>query len=103
MGTSLSVPFLSAEHQRKPVEPLCHTIEEIDRAVRGLPCVLTDNREALIALGFERMYPQCVSGYESYLWVRSVDAESLYGSSRGHKRLVMQRAYLNRPHGTRHA
>jgi hypothetical protein len=102
MGTSSSVPFLNAEHERKPVEPLYHTIEEIDCAVRRLPCVPTDNREALVALGFERMYPRCVSGYESHLWVRSVDAESLYGSSRRHKRLVMQRAYLHRPHGTRH-
>jgi hypothetical protein len=81
---------------------LFHTIEEIGCAARRLPCVPTDNGEALIALGFERTYPQCVLGYESHLWVRSVDTESLYGSSRGHKRLVMQRAYLNRPRGTHH-
>jgi hypothetical protein len=84
------------------VERLCHTIEEIDWAARRLACVPTDNREALTALGFERMHPHCASGYESHLWVRSVDADSLYGSSGGHKRHVVQRAYLNRPRGTRH-
>ena len=79
------------------METVCHTIEEIERAARRLPCVATDNREALTALGFELMYPQCVSGYESHLWVRSVDAGS--APSSGQNTLVIQRAFLGATRG----
>ena len=85
------------------METLCHTIEEIDRAARILMCVPTDNRDALIALGFERMYPQCASGYESHLWVRAIDAGGRYDATTGRKKLVMQRAYLDRPRRPRSA
>jgi hypothetical protein len=34
---------------------------------------LTDNRNALLALGFERAYPQVPQGYDSTIWERSVE------------------------------
>jgi hypothetical protein len=80
------------------VETLCHTREEIERLAIRLPCVPTDNRDALLELGFERMYPQAASGYESRMWVRSVDSGYI-GSATGRK-LVVQRAFLDGPHIT---
>jgi hypothetical protein len=74
------------------MDTLCHTREEIERLAFRLPCVPTDNRDALVALGFERMYPQAASGYDSHLWMRSVDS----GSRTGGRRLIVQRAFLDR-------
>jgi hypothetical protein len=83
------------------VETLCHTREEIERLAMRLPCVPTDNRDALLELGFERMYPQAASGYESRLWSRSVDSGYI-GSATGRK-LIHQRAFLDTPHANRHS
>jgi hypothetical protein len=75
------------------MDALCHTREEIERVAMRLPCVPTDNRDALIELGFERMYPETASGYESRLWTRSVDS-GYVGSGSGRK-LIIQRAFLD--------
>jgi hypothetical protein len=75
------------------MRPVCHEPEEIERAALRLPCVPTDNLDALVALGFERMYPKAASGYESHLWARSVD--SGYNSPRTGRKLIVQRAYLD--------
>lgn len=75
------------------MDALCHTQDEIDRLASRLPCVPTDNRAALLALGFERQYPQVVSGYESHLWVRSVDSRN--AGSAGYRKLILQRAFLD--------
>lgn len=76
------------------MDALCHTQEEIERLAFRLSCVPTDNRDALVALGFERMYPQAVSGYDSHLWTRSVD--SGYSAAQGMhgRKLIVQRAFL---------
>jgi hypothetical protein len=79
---------------------LCHTQEEIERLAFRLSCVPTDNRDALVALGFQRMYPQAASGYDSHLWMRSVD--SGYSGSIG-RRLIVQRAFLDAPAARRKA
>ena len=71
----------------------CHSAEEIERAANRLPCVPTDNEAALIALGFEPMYPQENSGYYSHLWSRVVDARV---APNGQRSLIIQRAYLER-------
>jgi hypothetical protein len=73
------------------MDTLCHTQEEIARLAFRLPCVPTDNRDALVALGFERMYPQANSGYDSHLWTRSVDS----GGHAGARKLIVQRAFLD--------
>ena len=75
------------------METFCHTREEIERLAFRLPCVPTDNRDALIALGFERMYPQAASGYDSRLWMRSVAS----GCTTGARKLIVQRAFLDAP------
>jgi len=75
------------------MDALFHRREDIERALVRLHCVPTDNREALLALGFEPMYPEATKGYESHLWVRSID--SGHGSSlRNGRKLVLQRAFL---------
>jgi hypothetical protein len=75
------------------MDSIFHSREEIERALRRLHCVPTDNRDALLALGFQRMYPQVKSGYHSHLWVRSVDAGYSSSLCNGRK-LIMQRAFL---------
>lgn len=70
---------------------LCRTKEEIERIASRLPCVPTDNFDAMMALGFERLYPQTASGYVSHLWARSVELRSIAGA----RKLVVQRAFLN--------
>ena len=75
------------------MDALFHSREEIESALLRLHCVPTDNREALLALGFAPMYPKATKGYESRLWVRSID--SGYDSSLGNgRKLVLQRAFL---------
>jgi hypothetical protein len=83
------------------MDAICHSREEIERAAQRLHCVPTDNRDALIALGFERMYPQVVSGYESHLWMRPVDSGYNGGSTRNGRKLIIQRAFLDGPSVTR--
>ena len=66
---------------------------EIEQALRRLYCVPTDNRDALVALGFQRIYPQVASGCDSHLWARSV--ASGYGSPLCNAgKFVIQRAFL---------
>lgn len=77
------------------MDTLCHTQEEIERLAFRLPCVPTDNRDALVALGFERMYPQAASGYDSHLWMRSVDSGYNGGASGNARKLIVQRAFLD--------
>jgi hypothetical protein len=75
------------------MDALFHSREEIERGLRRLHCVPTDNRDALLALGFQRIYPQASSGNDSHLWVRSID--SGWGSAFGQgRKLLMQRAFL---------
>jgi len=75
------------------MDALFHSREEIERALLRLHCVPTDNRDALLALGFEPMCPQITTGYKSRLWVRSID--SGYGSAQSNgRKLVLQRAFL---------
>ena len=73
---------------------LFHSKDEIEHAALRLHCVPTDNRDALISLGFEPMYPQIASRYDSHLWARVVESNGSAGRSKGRK-LVVQRAYLS--------
>jgi hypothetical protein len=79
------------------VNAIFYNREQIEWAVVRLHCVPTDNHDALLSLGFERMYPQVTSGYESHLWVRSVDSDYNAGTERHGRKLVVQRAYLYGP------
>ncbi len=63
--------------------------EEIERVlVLGL-APITNNRSALLALGFARAFPDAVSGYEPTVWERA------NGRPQGSKRASgRERAYL---------
>jgi hypothetical protein len=57
---------------------------------RGLSPI-TDNRNALLELGFERAYPHIRGGYESTVWERSIERRRKHD---GYRVLVRERAYL---------
>jgi len=75
------------------MDALFHSREDIENALVRLHCVPTDNREALLALGFVPMYPQIAKGYKSRLWVRSIDPGCNSSLHNGRK-LILQRAFL---------
>jgi hypothetical protein len=57
---------------------------------RGLS-PLTDNPDALLALGFERAYPQARNGYDATIWERTIDH---HRRPDGHRVLARERAFL---------
>jgi hypothetical protein len=70
---------------------VAHLPEELVALLRrGLPPV-TDNLNALLALGFERAYPQVPVGYESTIWERSIEHHC---RPDGLRVLARERAYL---------
>ena len=78
---------------RKPGETqaVVHSIESIAAMLRRGLAPLTDNRDALLELGFERAYPQLRRGYEAMIWERSVE---LPGRLEGRRAFVRERAFL---------
>jgi hypothetical protein len=74
------------------VRAIVHTIAEIDALLRRGLTPITDNRSALVELGFERAYPHVVRGYDSTVWQRAINAETR--SRDGKRMLVRQRAFL---------
>jgi len=56
---------------------------------RGLT-PLTDNQDALQALGFERAYPQARKGYDATIWERTIDRRRPDGL----RVLARERAFL---------
>ncbi len=71
---------------------IVHTIADIDDLLRRGLTPITDNRSALVELGFERAYPHVVHGYDSTIWERAINAETR--SRDGKRMLVRQRAFL---------
>jgi hypothetical protein len=70
---------------------IVQSAEELVAILRRGLCPLTDNRDALMALGFERAYPHVRGGYESTIWERSVERDR---RSDGRRALARERAYL---------
>ena len=56
---------------------------------RGLS-PLTDNQDALLALGFARAYPQARKGYDATIWERAIDRRR----PDGFRVLARERAFL---------
>ncbi len=52
---------------------IVHSAAGIEDLLRRGLTPITDNKEALLGLGFERAYPRIRSGYESTIWERSID------------------------------
>lgn len=71
---------------------IVHSTADIENLLhRGLTPI-TDNRAALLELGFQRAYPQIVRGYDATIWERAVDAATR--ARDGQRMLVRQRALL---------
>jgi hypothetical protein len=73
---------------------IVHTSPEIEYLLQRGLTPITGNRSALLALGFERAYPQIARGYEATIWERAV--ETTRRSRDGARMLVRQRAILER-------
>jgi hypothetical protein len=73
---------------------IVHSAAAIQDMLRRGLTPTTDNRDALLGLGFERAYPQFLRGYESTIWERSIvlDVRARDGS----RMLARQRAFLRR-------
>lgn len=71
---------------------IVHSVADILAMLhRGLTPI-TDNRDALIGLGFERAYPHVRGGYDSKIWERSVTVAPMHRD--GLRRIVRERAFL---------
>jgi hypothetical protein len=69
-----------------------HSLEAIEAILRRGVTPKTDNREALIALGFVRSSPLANGGYDETIWERSVDRAER--STTGQRVMVRERAIL---------
>jgi hypothetical protein len=70
---------------------VAHSAERISAMLRRGLAPLTDNREALLELGFARAYPQVTKGYDATIWERSVDRPVRQDGLRS---LARERAFL---------
>jgi hypothetical protein len=71
---------------------IVHSAAAIQDLLRRGLTPTTDNRDALLGLGFERAYPQFLRGYESSIWERSIVLERR--ARDGSRMLARQRAFL---------
>jgi hypothetical protein len=69
-----------------------HSLEAIEAILRRGATPKTDNREALVALGFVRSSPRSNGGYDETIWERSVDRAER--STTGQRVMVRERAIL---------
>jgi hypothetical protein len=70
---------------------IVHVAEELVALLRRGMSPVTDSRDALLELGFERAYPQVSTGYESTIWERSVEH---HRRTDGIRVLARERAFL---------
>jgi hypothetical protein len=73
------------------MRPIVHSVEAIEVLLRRGLSPITGSRGALLALGFERAYPQVRKGHESTIWERSVEH---YRRPDRRRALARERAYL---------
>jgi hypothetical protein len=85
---------MESEQTGRLMTTIVHSAAAIQAMLtRGLTPT-TDNRDALIDLGFQRAYPQFRAGYESTIWERSIVLE--IRARNGERMLGRQRAFLDR-------
>lgn len=70
---------------------IVHVADDLVALLRRGGSPVTDNRDALLTLGFERAYPQIREGYESTIWERSIEH---HRRPNGLRVLARERAYL---------
>ncbi len=73
------------------MKTIVHSTEEIMALLRRGLSPITDNRDALIGLGFEPAYPQIRKGYESTIWERAIEHPR---TRDGRRSLARERIYL---------
>ena len=52
---------------------IAQSADELSAILRRGLSPLTDNRDALLSLGFERAYPQARKGREATIWERTIN------------------------------
>jgi hypothetical protein len=72
---------------------IVQTTEAIQTLLRRGLTPVTDHRDALLELGFERGYPRIKRGYEATLWERSIKLAQR--SRNGSRLLARERAILD--------
>jgi hypothetical protein len=77
------------------VSTIVHSIEAIEAILRRGATPKTDNRDALIALGFTRSTPAAEGGYDATLWERAVDRHER--AANGQRVMIRERAILEKP------
>ncbi len=70
---------------------IVHSPQEVIALLRRGLSPITDNRDALLMLGFERAYPQVHQGHDATIWERSIEAQC---RADGYRVLARERAYL---------
>lgn len=80
---------------RRASRAIVHSVDEIELLLRRGLSPITDNCDALLALGFARAYPQISRGYESTIWERAVEYSR--AADYGRRVLARERAFLDRP------
>jgi hypothetical protein len=69
---------------------VAQSVEDLIAILRRGLSPLTDNQDALLALGFERAYPQARKGYDATIWERSTDRRR----PDGFRVIARERAFL---------
>ncbi len=70
---------------------IVHVAEELVALLRRGMSPVTDNRDVLLTLGFQRAYPQVPYGYESTIWERAIEH---HRRPDGLRVLARERAFL---------
>ncbi|HTJ28285.1 MAG TPA: hypothetical protein VMA36_19155 [Candidatus Limnocylindria bacterium] len=70
---------------------IVHDAQDVVASLRRGMSPVTDNRNVLLSLGFERAYPQVSAGYDSTIWERSVAQKR---RADGLRVLARERAFL---------
>jgi hypothetical protein len=70
---------------------IAQSADELSAILRRGLSPLTDNQDALLALGFERAYPQARKGRDSTIWERTIND---HRRPDGYRVLARERAFL---------
>jgi hypothetical protein len=73
------------------VKLIAQSADELRAILRRGLSPITDNRDALMALGFERAYPQALKGRDATIWERTIDH---HRRPDGQRVLARERAFL---------
>ncbi len=74
------------------MQAIVHSAEAIQTLLRRGLTPITDNRDALVELGFERAFPQIARGQDAKVWERSIELDRR--SRDGYRMRVRERAVL---------